>query len=322
MIASRQESYDKYRQCMKNQRHHFADKGLYSQGYDLSSSQVQTWELDYEEGWVLKKWCFRTVVLEKTLKSPLDIKEMKPVNPGFRESILEKSTLNTHFEDWCRSWSSNSLATWCKEPTHWKDLDAGKDWRQRLRSRQRMSWLDGITNSMDMNLGKLWEMGRDREAWLAAVHGVTKSRTCLGGWTTGQGIGEVHNHLSLQLHGCLWASELFFVPAWMKGRDERRVASPLQLTHQQRLSETSKRVTFWRLSISPDYYSGCEDMESQEVIFPQWDVSGLLSRARLTIPCCLLDSLLNSTSRPGAVSPSSLFWEYQCHQHHWCGSDC
>ena len=70
------------------------------------------------------------------------------------------------------------------------------------------------------------------------------------------------------------------------------------------------------------FYSGCEDMEAWEVICPQWDVSGLLYRTHLTIPCCVFDSLSNSTSRPGAVSLLSLSWEYQCHQHHWCGSDC
>ena len=70
------------------------------------------------------------------------------------------------------------------------------------------------------------------------------------------------------------------------------------------------------------FYSGCEDMEAREVICPQWDVSGLSYRTYLTIPCCVFDSLPNSTSRPGAVSPLSLSWEYQCHQYHWCGSDC
>ena len=68
------------RQCIKKWRHHFADKGLYSQNYGFSSSHVQMWELDHKEGWVLN-WCFWTVVLEKTLESPLDRKEIKPVNP-------------------------------------------------------------------------------------------------------------------------------------------------------------------------------------------------------------------------------------------------
>ena len=79
MIASWQEIYDKPGQHVKKQRHHFADKGLYSQSYSFSSSHVQMWELDNKEGRVLKKW-YLTVVLEKTLEGPLDSKEIKPVN--------------------------------------------------------------------------------------------------------------------------------------------------------------------------------------------------------------------------------------------------
>ena len=74
-------SYDKPRQRIKKQRHHFADKGPYSQIYGFSSSHVQMWELDHKEDWVSKNWCFQTVVLEKTLESPLGSKEIKPVNP-------------------------------------------------------------------------------------------------------------------------------------------------------------------------------------------------------------------------------------------------
>ena len=73
-------SYDKPRQHIKKQRHHFADKGLYGQGYGFSSSHVQMWESDHKEGWVTKNWCFR-IVLEKTLESRLDSKEIKPVSP-------------------------------------------------------------------------------------------------------------------------------------------------------------------------------------------------------------------------------------------------
>ena len=81
MLAPWKKSYDEPRQHVKKQRHHFADKGLYSQSYGISSNHVQMWELDHKEGWVLKNWCFGIVVLEKTLESPLDSKETKPVNP-------------------------------------------------------------------------------------------------------------------------------------------------------------------------------------------------------------------------------------------------
>ena len=74
---------------------------------------IWLWNLDHKEGWVLKNWCFWTVVLEKTLESPLDCKEIKPVNP-------KGNQLNIHWQDWCWSWSSNTLATWWEDLTHWK----------------------------------------------------------------------------------------------------------------------------------------------------------------------------------------------------------
>ena len=80
-VYSLEKSHDQPRQCMKKQSHHFANKGLYSQSYGFSSSHVWMWELDHQEGWMLKNWCFWTVVLEKTLEIPLDSKEIQPVNP-------------------------------------------------------------------------------------------------------------------------------------------------------------------------------------------------------------------------------------------------
>ena len=79
--TTHQEAHDKPRQHIKKQRYHFSEKGPYSQSYGFSSSHVWMWELDHEEGWVPKNWCFWIVVLEKTLKSPLHWKEIKPVNP-------------------------------------------------------------------------------------------------------------------------------------------------------------------------------------------------------------------------------------------------
>ena len=102
----------KPRQHIKKQRYHFANKRLYSQSYGFSCSHVWMWELVHKEGWMPKNWCFWFVVLEKTLESPLDCKEIKPVNPE------EKPALNILWMDWCWSWSSNTLATWCEESTH------------------------------------------------------------------------------------------------------------------------------------------------------------------------------------------------------------
>ena len=80
------ESYEKLRQRIKNQGHHFAGKGPYSQSYGLSNSHVWMWELDYKEGWALKNWSFQTVVFEKTLENPLDCKEIQPVHPKGNQS--------------------------------------------------------------------------------------------------------------------------------------------------------------------------------------------------------------------------------------------
>ena len=81
MLSPWKKSYDKLRQCIKKQRHHFANKNLYHQSYGSSSGHVWMWELDHKEGWVPKNWCFQIVVLDKILESPLDCKETKPVNP-------------------------------------------------------------------------------------------------------------------------------------------------------------------------------------------------------------------------------------------------
>ena len=91
-----------------------ANKGPSSQSYGFSSGHVWMWELDYKESWAQKIWCFWTMVLEKTLESPLDCKENQSVNPKGNH------VLNIHWKDWCWSWNSNTLATWYEEMTHWK----------------------------------------------------------------------------------------------------------------------------------------------------------------------------------------------------------
>ena len=134
------------------------------------------WELDCEEGWAPKSWCFWTVVLEKTLVSPLDCKEI--------QSILKKSVLNIHWKDWYWSWNSKYFGYPMQSSDSFeKTLMLGKIEGRRRRGWQRMRWLDGITDLMDVNRSELRELVMDREAWCAVIHGITKSWTWLSNWT-------------------------------------------------------------------------------------------------------------------------------------------
>ena len=164
MLAPWKKSYDKPTQHIKKQRHYFANKGLSSQSLSMFFLVVmygcESWTIKKAEH--QKNGCFWTVVLEKTLENPLDCKEIQPVHP-------RRSGLDVHWKDWCWSWNSNTLATWCEELTHWKrlwcweGLGAGEEgdnrgWDGWMASLTRWTWVW-------VNSGSWWWTGRPGMLW-------------------------------------------------------------------------------------------------------------------------------------------------------------
>ena len=141
MLTPWKENYDQRRQHIQKQRHYFANKGPSSQGYVFSSGHVGMWELDYKESWELKNWCFRTVVLEKTLESPLDCKEIQPVNPKGNQSWIFIGRMDAEAE---------TPLLWPPDVKNWligKDPKSGNNWRQEEEGNDRGwgGWMASLT---------------------------------------------------------------------------------------------------------------------------------------------------------------------------------
>ena len=149
MLAPWKKSYGKPRQHIKKQRHYFANKGTYNQSYVFSSSNVWMWDFDHKEDWGPKNWCFWTMVLKRSLESPLACKEIKPVNTEGIQSWIFIGRTDANAEA-PKLWPPDVKSRHIR-----KTLILGKIEGRRRRGRQRMRWLDGISDSMDMSLSKL-----------------------------------------------------------------------------------------------------------------------------------------------------------------------
>ena len=158
--------HDQPRLHIKKQRHYFANKGPSSQSYGFSSSHIWMWGLSYKESWVLKNWCFWTVVLEKTLESPLDCKEIQPVQPKGNQSWMFTELNWTDAE-------AETPILWLPDAKNWliwKDPDAGKDWRQEDKG---MTGWDGW---MESPTQQTWVWINSRSWWWTGRPGVLQSK--------------------------------------------------------------------------------------------------------------------------------------------------
>ena len=174
MLTAWKKSYDKPRQHIKKQRHYFANKGPSSQGYGFSSSHVWMWELDYKESWALKNWCFWIVVLEKTLESPLDCKEIQLVHPKGSQSWIFIGRTD-----------AETPILWPPDVESWLigiDSDSGKGWGQEEKRATEMVGWHHWRNGHEFE--QVREMVKDREALHAAVREVAKSPPWFSNQTT------------------------------------------------------------------------------------------------------------------------------------------
>ena len=216
-IAPWKKSYDQPREHIKKQRDYFVNKGLSSQSYGFSSSHVWMCELDYKESWASKNWCFWTVVLDKTLVSPLDCKEIQPVHPKGDQSWILIGRTNAEAE---------TLILWPPDAKNWligKDSDVGKDWRQE----EKGTW-DGWTASPTQ---RTWVWVNSSSWWWTGKPGVLQS----------MGSQNVEDDLVTEIKIPLYATFCYpFVSWWTFGYKPYRPSPSLTLSprHYQMLSHS------------------------------------------------------------------------------------
>ena len=197
LLLGKKKSYDQTRQHIKKQRYYFANNGPSSQSYGFSSSHVWMWQLDHKESWAPKNWRFWTVVLEKTLKSPLDFKEIQPVHPKGNKSWIFIGRTDAEAE---------TPILWPPDVKNWligKDPADGQDWRQAEKGTKEDEmvgwhhWLDGQEFEQALGVG-------DRKAWHAAVHGVARSWTWLSdlielNWSYLTSVDPPFSHMKIEI---------------------------------------------------------------------------------------------------------------------------
>ena len=177
MLAPWKKSYDQQGSILKSRDITLPKKVHLVKAMIFSSGHVWMWELDYKERWALKNWCFWTVLLEKTLESPLDCKEIKPVNPQGNQSWIFIRRTDAKAE---------TPILWPPDAKNWlvgKDPDAGKDWKQEKKGTTEDEMVEWHHQLNGHEFEQTLEMVKDREAWHAAVLTVTKGWTQLSDWT-------------------------------------------------------------------------------------------------------------------------------------------
>ena len=252
MLVPWKKSYDQPRQHIKKQRHYFASKGLSSQGYSVTSSQVWVWELDHKESWVPKNWCFWTVVLEKALESPLDCKEIQPVNPKGNQSWIFTGRTDAEAE---------TPTLWPFDVKNWL-IDAGKDWgleKKGMTEDEMVGWHHWFNGyEFEQTPG----VGDDRDDWCAVVLGVSKSRTRLSDWTELKNwftVGDFSSRYSWILQN-VWVSLNLYIPesiigpAWIQvftpRTNNKTTDSGNHFNGERGKSKISKtKPKFWYLAI-------------------------------------------------------------------------